>query len=371
MGVFPCGSCSKTFPYEKRLKEHLKKDHGIKKDYLVNRQIDEWKKSSVIPTVQAPEKLKECHYCKKEFSPKHLAEHERRCTQKGDIAIVPDVAPKLNGAVAANEGVQETQGGVGNVPLGIDATTSAPETQDSIPVNKKGHMVAFHQFLVSRNVPLRYTNDFMDLLNQWMELCHDVSAEGEVLIEKFPQFIDQLNSDWKKKQAFMMYSQFSCYAAGILGFSDVYLEFKLEGGKAVPMEAKAFVSRPRVLPSIQEGDSQQRGKGCRNRKQTEIFNAPKPVKAIQNPLAKPVEEDQSTPANMTPEVAISQSLETQNPDTFQIPVDENDGSNPTVNIISSAKPYTMKRGRAIKPDWVDEDGNPCWNDEEDDEEWQG
>ena len=86
-------------------------------------------------------------------------------------------------------------------------------------------------------------------------------------------------------------------------------------------------------------------------------------------MAKTVEEDQSTPANMSPQVAISQNLENQNPDTFQIPVDENDWSNPTVNIISSAKPYTMKRGRAIKPDWVDEDGNPRWNDEEDDEEW--
>ena len=86
-------------------------------------------------------------------------------------------------------------------------------------------------------------------------------------------------------------------------------------------------------------------------------------------MAKTVEEDQSTPANMSPQVAISQSLENQNPDTFQIPVDENDGSNHTINNIYSTKPYTMKRGRAIKPDWVDEDGNPRWNDEEDDEEW--
>ena len=352
MGVFPCGSCSKTFPYEKRLKEHLKKDHGIKKDYLVNRQIAEWRNSSVIPTVQAPEKLKECRYCKKEFSPKHLAAHERRCTQKGDVAIV-----------------QETQGEVGNVPLGIDATTSAPETQDSIPWTKKGHKVAFHQFLVSRNVPLRYTKDFMDLLNQWMEQCGDVEADGDMLIEKFPQFIDQLSSNWQKQQAFMMYSQFSCYAAGMEGYRHGSIEYKLEGGKAVPIQVKAYISRPRVLPSFQEGDSQQRGRRCRDRKQTEIFNAPKLVKAARNPLAKPVEEDQSTPANMSPQVPISQSLENQNPDTFQIPVDENDGSNHTINNIYSTKPYTMKRGRAIKPDWVDEDGNPRWNDEEDNEEW--
>ena len=73
MGVYPCGLCSKIFPYEKRLKDHLKKDHDIKKDYLVNRKIAEWK-GTVIPSVQAPEKLKECSYCKKGFSPKHVAE---------------------------------------------------------------------------------------------------------------------------------------------------------------------------------------------------------------------------------------------------------------------------------------------------------
>ena len=300
--------------------------------------------------------MKECRYCKKEFTSKNITTHERRCTQKGDVAIV-----------------QETQGGVGNVPLGIDATTSAPETQDSIPWTKKGHKVAFHQFLVSRNVPLRYTKDFMDLLNQWMEQCGDVEADGDMLIEKFPQFIDQLSSNWQKQQAFMMYSQFSCYAAGMEGYRHGSIEYKLEGGKAVPIQVKAYISRPRVLPSIQEGDSQQRGWGFRDRKQTEFFNAPKPVKAVKNPLVKPsnppAEKDQSTSANMAPQVAISQSSRNQNLDTFQINVTANDGSSRTINIIPSAKPYTMKRGRATKPDWVDEDGNPRWNDEEDDEEW--
>ena len=59
MGVFPCGLCNKIFPYEKRLREHLSV-HGIKRDYLVNQKIAEWKKASIIPTIQAPEELKEC-----------------------------------------------------------------------------------------------------------------------------------------------------------------------------------------------------------------------------------------------------------------------------------------------------------------------
>ena len=86
MGVFPCGSCPKIFPYEKRLKDHLKKDHGIKKDYLINKQIAEWK-GTVIPSVQAPEELKECCYCKKGFNPKDIAAHKRRCSQKGESAV--------------------------------------------------------------------------------------------------------------------------------------------------------------------------------------------------------------------------------------------------------------------------------------------
>ena len=43
----------------------------------------------------------------------------------------------------------------------------------------------------------------------------------------------------------------------------------------------------------------------------------------------------------------------------------------TTNIIPSAKPYQKKRGKAVTPDWVDEDGNPRWYDEDDDDdgEW--
>ena len=141
MGVYPCGLCPKIFPYEKRLRDHLKKEHGIKKDYLVNRQIAEWK-GTVIPSVQAPEKPKECCYCKKEFSPKHLAEHERRCTRKGEAALQPDVVPELEGGVAAKEKVQGTQGGTGNVPFRIDASSSAAETQDPTPNSKEGHKAA-------------------------------------------------------------------------------------------------------------------------------------------------------------------------------------------------------------------------------------
>ena len=366
MGVFPCGLCKKIFPYEKRLKEHLKKDHDIKKDYLVNRQIAEWKNTSVIPSVQPPEKMKECRYCKKEFTSKNITTHERRCTQKGEAANAPDVAPQLEGAGSANVGVQGAQGGASNAPLG-------QEPQDVVPTSKEGHKDAFHQFLVSRNVPLKSIKGMVALLDQWMELCADLTADGDMLIEKFPQLIDQLSSNWKKQEAFRMYNQFTCYASGMEGFRHGSIEYKLAGGKAVPIEGKPHISRPRVLPSIQEGDSQQRGWGFRDRKQTEFFNAPKPVKAVKNPLVKPSnppeEKDQSTSANMAPQVAISQSSRNQNLDTFQINVTANDGSSRTINIIPSAKPYTMKRGRATKPDWVDEDGNPRWNDEEDNEEW--
>ena len=329
MGVYPCGSCQKIFPYEKRLKEHLKKDHGIKKDYLINRQIAEWK-GTVIPSIQAPEKLKECCYCKKEFSSTNIATHERRCAQKGETANVADAAPKLKGVVAANDGVQETQG------------WNAPETQDSIPNSKEGHKAAFQQFLVSRNATLKSIKGYMDLLNQWMDQCGDVEADGNLLIEKFPEFISQLPSDWKKQEAFRMYGQFTCYAASLEGLRHGTIEFELVDGKAVSCKEKAYISQPRILPTLQEGDSQHRGRGFRNRKQTDVPNVPKPMKSVKIPGAKPSEP------------------------LVPIPIDVH-----TTNIIPSAKPYQKKRGKAVTPDWVDEDGNPRWYDEDDDDdgEW--
>ena len=338
MGVFPCGSCPKIFPYEKRLKDHLKKDHGIKKDYLINKQIAEWK-GTVIPSVQAPEELKECCYCKKGFNPKDIAAHKRRCSQKGEAAV-SNVSAELEGF--ANEAVQGTQEGTGNAPLGFDATSTTPENQDSIPNSKEGHKAAFQQFLVSRNATLKSIKGYMDLLNQWMDQCGDVEADGNLLIEKFPQFIEQLPSDWKKQEAFRMYGQFTCYAASLEGLRHGTIEFELVDGKAVPCKEKAYISRPRVLPILQEGDTQNRGKGCRNRKQTEVPNVPKPMKSVKIPGAKPSEP------------------------LVPIPMDVH-----TTNIIPSAKPYQKKRGKAVTPDWVDEDGNPRWYDEDDDDdgEW--
>ena len=326
MGVYPCGLCKKIFPYEKRLKDHLKKDHGIKRDYLVNRQIAEWK-GTVIPSVQAPEKPKECCYCKKEFSPTNIATHERRCPQKG---------------VSASKGVQGTLVGAGNAPLGLDAASSAPETQNSTPDSKEGHKAAFRQFLVSRNATLKSIKGYMDLLNQWMDQCDDVEDFGNVLIEKFPEFISQLLSNWEKQEAFRMYGQFTCYAASLEGLRHGTIEFELVDGKAVPCKEKAYISQPRILPILQEGDTQNRGKGCRNRKQTEVPNVPKPMKCVKIPGAKPSEP------------------------LVPIPMDVH-----TTNIIPSAKPYQKKRGKAVTPDWVDEDGNPRWYDEDDDDdgEW--
>ena len=116
--------------------EDLKKDHDIKKDYLVNRQIAEWKNTSVIPSVQPPEKMKECRYCKKEFTSKNITTHERRCTQKGEAANAPDVAPQLEGAGSANAGVQGAQGGASNAPLG-------QEPQDLVPTSKEFSFMCF------------------------------------------------------------------------------------------------------------------------------------------------------------------------------------------------------------------------------------
>ena len=366
MGVFPCGFCDKVFPFMQRLKDHLKV-HGLTKPYLVNRQIAEWV-GSIIPSVQAPEEPKECSFCKKGFHPKNLAAHMRRCAQKGKVALAPegtgaaDAAPEPEGAVAANGGVQETQGGAGNASGEVEAANAASEPQDGFPTSKGGLRAGFHKFLVSRNVALKSITGFMALFDQWIELCGEEEAHGTVLIEKFPQFIDQQPSNWKKQEAFRLYSQFCCYISSLFESFGPHgiTEFKLVDGKAVPAKEKAYISRPRVLSSRPEGNSQHSGRGCRDRKKTEPYNVPKPVKAVKNPRAKPskplapveVDEDQSTPANQTPPVSISQGSEQQNP-----------------GIIRDVQPYQKKRGKVTKADWFDEDGNPHWYDEDDDEEW--
>ena len=381
MGVFPCGDCNKVFPFEKRLRDHLGSFHGIKKPHLVNRKIAEWK-GSVIPSEQTPEELKECCFCKKGFNPKNLAAHKRKCPQRGEMANVPtgteaaDAAPEPEGAVAANGGVQGTQGGAGTAPGGVEAADTASEPQDAMPDNKEGYKVGFHQFLVSRNVSLRFTKEYMALFNQWLELCGEIDFDWDVLIDKFPQLVDQLSSDWQKQVAIRMYSQFSCYASGLDG-SGLKIDFTLVDGKAVQVEEKKeFISRPRVLPSLQEGDSQHRGRGCRDRKKTEPYNIPKPVKAVKNPRPKPskplapvpVDKQQSTPAAKGPQASTSQgSEEQQDPGIVRINLTSGDES--TMKVIGSAASYQMKRGRVTKPDWIDEDGNPRWNDEDDDGEW--
>ena len=380
MGVFPCGLCPKTFPFEKRLRDHLGSVHGIKKAYLVNRKIAEWKEESLIPSEQTPVELKECCYCKKGFNPKNLAAHKRKCPQREEVANVPtgteaaDAAPEPEGALAANGGVQGTQGGAGTAPGGVEAADTASEPQDAMPVNKEGYKVGFHQFLVSRNVSLRFTKEYMALFNQWLELCGEIDSDGKVLINKFPQFVDQLSNDWQKQVALRMYSQYSCYASGLDGSGlRGRIDFTLVDGKAVRVEeGKVFISRPRVLPSLQEGDSQHLGKKCRDRKKTEPYNIPKPVKAVKNQRARPsnplapvpVDEQPSTSAAKGPQASTSQGLgEQQEPDIVRTGLARNDGE---VNIVSNGAPYPMDRVKVVlvRPDWYDEERKPHWNGDE-------
>lgn len=256
MGVFPCGICNKIFPYEKRLKDHLKDHHGFNKASLVNNKIAEWK-GSIIPSTQVPEEKKECCFCKKGFSSKHLAEHKRRCAQRDEAANAP-----------ANRGAHGTLGGEGNASGGIQAAKTDTEPQEAMLNTKEGHKAHFHQFLIERGTALKLIQKYMELLDQWMDLFGDEHALGSAMIETFPRFIDQLPTSRKKTEAFSLYGQFTCYAASFESDRPQgSIEFKLMDGKAVPVEERPYITKPRVLPSLQEGDGQLRGRGCRHRKE--------------------------------------------------------------------------------------------------------
>ena len=263
MAIFRCGLCAndRTFPFRKRLEDHLKSHHGLKKQYEVNRQINAWFKDGTISD-EVP--MTKCQHCGQEYNPKYKGDHLKKCPNH----VPPEIA---------------------------EETTPAISNEDMTP---PGDRERFQTFLAKR-VGLKSINRHMTIFDEWVAHCEDPDGDpsGGLMEDKLGSFIDKQPCVSRKEEVYNTYTHVVAYFHELAGHSGPpKVSFHLVDGKLVSGEEKAIHHRRRVhSPEKREG-SQTRGRGQRDRKQTVLYSAPQPAKAVKNSKAQPPVQQAPTPA---------------------------------------------------------------------------